>query len=345
MPFSQWNTLEVPLKNGLQCTLVPASQYRHAVWSARGSSIDPYPLRRPASGWPDDRDRWWGHSSGCNRQAWRDDREREWWERDERERQRDDDRSDFYRYFRPDDDLRTITGKRNLSTVCAFLTEILAFAHWNKPKTNENIRRVLCDLVRDGQLVPYMNREWRQRPRVFRPTPGPERWPSGGGHTGARRGTTEPVLTYAEFQALQRANGELPVLGISLACGPGTSGSLVAKAGGKVAAAEGPAFGSGPAAGDSTDRLAVLPTPLRDARPFNYPKELQGGEVELVAASTNKENYAAKMLGYNRKVFGKMIHAMKQENQLRGDDNVIWHDDGSVEFRLEIIDNMHSYAP
>ncbi len=51
------------------------------------------------------------------------------------------------------------------------------------------------------------------------------------------------------------------------------------------------------------------------------------------------------MLGYNRKTFGTMIHVMKEENQLRGDDNVIWHDDGGVEFGGEIIDNMHSYAP
>ncbi|MGF6657733.1 hypothetical protein OKW50_000414 [Paraburkholderia youngii] len=27
-----------------------------------------------------------------------------------------------------------------------------------------------------------------------------------------------------------------------------------------------------------------------------------------------------------------MLHAMKQYNKLRGDNNVIWHDDGDVEF-------------
>ncbi|MGF6293909.1 hypothetical protein QFZ98_005770 [Paraburkholderia youngii] len=40
-----------------------------------------------------------------------------------------------------------------------------------------------------------------------------------------------------------------------------------------------------------------------------------------------------------------MLHAMKQYNKLRGDNNVIWHDDGDVEFNGVVIDNMHSWAP
>ncbi|MCC8405379.1 hypothetical protein LJ655_26585 [Paraburkholderia sp. MMS20-SJTN17] len=86
-------------------------------------------------------------------------------------------------------------------------------------------------------------------------------------------------------------------------------------------------------------------TPLGDAQPFEYvPDTLTGDDVKL-AASTNNPNYAAKMLGYDRKTFGRMIHVMKEDNRLRGDDNVIWHDDGNVEFRGAIIDNMHSWAP
>ena len=68
-----------------------------------------------------------------------------------------------------------------------------------------------------------------------------------------------------------------------------------------------------------------------------------GGDIEELAASTNNPNYAAKMLGYNRKIFGDMIHAMKAANDLRGDDNVIWHDNGDVYFNGYVIDNMHSY--
>ncbi|WP_233801315.1 hypothetical protein [Paraburkholderia sp. HP33-1] len=86
-------------------------------------------------------------------------------------------------------------------------------------------------------------------------------------------------------------------------------------------------------------------TPLNNAQPFNYQPDMPDGDAEELAASTNKENYAARMLGYDRKTFGDMIHAMKYFYRLRGDDNVIWHDGGDVEFNGEIIDNMHNWAP
>ncbi len=88
-----------------------------------------------------------------------------------------------------------------------------------------------------------------------------------------------------------------------------------------------------------------LSTPLGGAQRFEYTEDLPGGDVEELAASTNNPNYAAKMLGYDRNTFGNMLHAMKDYNELRGDDNVIWHDNGDVEFNGQIIDNMHGWAP
>jgi hypothetical protein len=96
---------------------------------------------------------------------------------------------------------------------------------------------------------------------------------------------------------------------------------------------------------DTASDLTETATPLGDAQPFEYIPDAVGGDVEEFAASTNNENYAAKMLGYDRKTFGDMIHAMKDYNKLRGDDNVIWHDNGDVSFNGGIIDNMHSWAP
>ncbi|KAA1011489.1 hypothetical protein FVF58_15150 [Paraburkholderia panacisoli] len=63
-----------------------------------------------------------------------------------------------------------------------------------------------------------------------------------------------------------------------------------------------------------------------------------------MAASTNNPNYAAKMLGYSRDTFGEMIHAMKYDLNFRGDDNVIWHDNGEVSFRGNVIGNTHDYT-
>ncbi|MGF6790761.1 hypothetical protein [Paraburkholderia sp. 35.1] len=86
-------------------------------------------------------------------------------------------------------------------------------------------------------------------------------------------------------------------------------------------------------------------TLLGDAQPFEYVPDALSGDVVELAASTNNPRYAAKMLGYDQNTFSDMLHAMKQYNKLRGDNNVIWHDDGDVEFHGLIIDNMHSWAP
>ncbi|CAN0622983.1 protein of unknown function [Burkholderia multivorans] len=51
------------------------------------------------------------------------------------------------------------------------------------------------------------------------------------------------------------------------------------------------------------------------------------------------------MLGYDRKTFSFMLHILKPANGLRPSDNVIFHDNGNVEFNGVVIDNIHSYAP
>ncbi|BCQ24548.1 hypothetical protein NK8_27220 [Caballeronia sp. NK8] len=86
-------------------------------------------------------------------------------------------------------------------------------------------------------------------------------------------------------------------------------------------------------------------TSLDAGKPFEYRTQEVKGEIEQLAESTRNPDYAAKMLGYDRKTFGNMIHSMKNRLELRGDHNVIWHDNGDVEFRKSIIDNMHNYAP
>ncbi|GAB7525583.1 hypothetical protein PBS_45720 [Paraburkholderia sp. 2C] len=95
-------------------------------------------------------------------------------------------------------------------------------------------------------------------------------------------------------------------------------------------------------AGESGN-LVGKSTLLGDARSFEYILAGPMGEAQELAAKTGNEDFAAKMPGYNRSVFGGMIHDMKHANGLRGDDNVIWHDNGDVYFRGKLIDNMHNY--
>ncbi|RQV23766.1 hypothetical protein DF132_13745 [Burkholderia cenocepacia] len=83
---------------------------------------------------------------------------------------------------------------------------------------------------------------------------------------------------------------------------------------------------------------------LGDAQPFDYAALAIGERVESLAAATNNPNFAAKMLGYDRKTFGQMLHILKPANGLGPADNVIFHDSGDVEFKGVIIDNIHDYA-
>jgi hypothetical protein len=85
---------------------------------------------------------------------------------------------------------------------------------------------------------------------------------------------------------------------------------------------------------------------LGDAQPFEFLPDDLSDEVEQLAASTNSPKFAAKMLGYDQKTFGSMLHKLKPGNGLRPSDNVTFHDDGSVEFNGRMLDdNIHNYAP
>ena len=91
---------------------------------------------------------------------------------------------------------------------------------------------------------------------------------------------------------------------------------------------------------------ANLNSPLGDAQAFAYTTDNLSGEVEQLAASTNNPRYAAKMLGYDQNTFSEMLHVFKPQNGLGPADNVLFHDDGSVEFNGQMLDdNIHNYAP
>jgi hypothetical protein len=96
------------------------------------------------------------------------------------------------------------------------------------------------------------------------------------------------------------------------------------------------------AAGDLTEAA----TPLGDAQPFECEPDAVSGNAEELAASTNNPKFAAKMLGYDYKTFGTMLHKFKDANGLGPADNSIFHDNGDVEFNGRIFeDSIHDYAP
>jgi hypothetical protein len=186
---ASYNSLDVPLVHSWQCMLMRAGDYEQEARRRRSSSS--------RDDWNSGRSR----SSSLGGSSFeRDD------EKDER-RQLEQDRQDFAQYFRPDWDLRTISGGADLRAVQSFLSDHLNVAHWNLPTDNESIERVLKEAVSSGRLVPVINREWRGvAGRASRPAPAPLRWPAGGGGGSVARsaswfppGTTswqgEPVLS------------------------------------------------------------------------------------------------------------------------------------------------------
>jgi hypothetical protein len=150
-----YNALHVPLDIGTwQCTLVLAKEYY-----------------RHGSGY-------WGAFADLDT-------------RREREREIEDDRRAFDRYFRPRYDFRR-TIAPDIDAIRSFLSDQLNAVHWDLPTDNAGIERALKQALRDGMLVPVINRDWRSLPMTFRPTPAPLRWPaaSGGSGFGSGSGTT-----------------------------------------------------------------------------------------------------------------------------------------------------------
>ncbi|WP_322107080.1 hypothetical protein [Paraburkholderia sp. J41] len=289
-----WNTLDVPLENGWQCTLIPGLQYYDLTAWGRGYRNTSARQLYPNAG----RD---NSAYSRNARPLSDVDKSELWEKD-RIKQLADDRAAFARHFRPNWDLRTITGEKALRDVQAFVRGRLNLAHWNLPTDNAAVKKILTDAVASGQLVPVVNREYRGVPRVAPPAYAPQRWPA----TGGGGGYPPKVHTYLEFEALKRANGEIPPMGataVSATLNPQPDLGVPARSDdgfgllGFVEAAAGVLLGNDDSdGGDDAPDLAEsmaddsaegdVPddsTPLGDAQPFDYQPDMPDGDGESLA--------------------------------------------------------------
>lgn len=161
--------------------------------------------------------------------------------------------------------------------------------------------------------------------------------PVGGGGGSAGGSPTTPPFPKASRFASVPGMAALPVDKPM----PSWAAPSDVSAGGLMSYLEGIAgTGSGGAAGFAGGASTLL----GDAQPFDYIGGEISDSIESLAAATNNPNFAAKMLGYDRKTFGQMLHILKPANGLGPADNVIFHDSGDVEFKGVIIDNIHDYA-
>ncbi|EDT41893.1 hypothetical protein BamMEX5DRAFT_2346 [Burkholderia ambifaria MEX-5] len=209
--------------------------------------------------------------------------------RKEMQRQIEDDRRTFDRYFRPNHDFRKLIA-RDIDAITSFLYDHLNVVAWDLPKDNAGIERVLKQAVVDGRLVPIVNRDWGGYQRTFRPAPAPERWPASVSALAAR---IEPY-----GGGLSASMGGSQSLGpaekVASSADDGDSGSGFDWLG----VAEAVAWAALGSRGDDlneggdgllTRRLAddESATPLGDAQPLEYSEDLPSGDAFEIAKTPN----------------------------------------------------------
>lgn len=204
-------------------------------------------------------------------------------------RELEEDRQDFDRYFRPREDLRTISGGAALRTIHSFLSEFLNVAHWNLPADNAGIELILKEAVANGRLVPVINRSGGTLDRVSRPAPAPLRWPSNGGGSGSGGQT---CAVFSRVGSGLRSINDEPFL--SGPYDPAAQEARLIAARAATAANDGggdllgvvEAVASAALAGDSSSvagNSGYTSTLLADAQLFDYTPDAVGGDTEQIA--------------------------------------------------------------
>ncbi|WP_321885118.1 hypothetical protein [Paraburkholderia bannensis] len=138
MSFPDWghsyNALYVPLRRwGWQCALMPAGEVK------ADRSFE----------WPSSYEE-------------REKKRKEW------KKQIEQDKEDFQRFFRVDIDKRRAAISFEFRQYADFLRETLQTSSCNMPISGDDITRVLHNAVRDGRIIPVIDRAWYGGRRVFK---------------------------------------------------------------------------------------------------------------------------------------------------------------------------------
>ncbi|KIP13432.1 hypothetical protein KY49_739 [Burkholderia sp. MSHR3999] len=289
-----YNTLYVPLNIGTwQCMLMPRRQYDTRNIDIRWA----YRLRR------DDIERFRSTSARsltCSNWSFSLSRDQQCEDEAINRRLLEEDRRAFDLYFRPNWDLRTITGGQALEAVRSFLSEFLNVAHWDLPTDNAGVEHALRNAVANEKLVPIVNRDQSISVSAFRPTPGPERWPPIGVSVSQVYGLNAAMSGGGAHAAAKQAAKASTARGLSDDDGSSGFDWL-----GVVEAVAGAALGATTSSDDdglSGDFAAAddvgsdMSTPLGDAQPFEYFDGLPDVDVEQIAAADRTDMMACDII-------------------------------------------------
>ncbi|MCG5075890.1 hypothetical protein [Paraburkholderia tagetis] len=135
-----YNALCVPLTSDWQCSLVPARDLQDVDHGWRLSYEEPQKARK------------------------------------DRDEQIEQDRQDFDRLFRVSAGRRAARACSDFSAYVLFIREHLRISGLSAPVDGNGVTRILRDAVRDGWLIPAIDRAWRGSRRVTR-FYAPQNWP------------------------------------------------------------------------------------------------------------------------------------------------------------------------
>jgi hypothetical protein len=258
MPLPEWgrsyNALSVPLTSDWQCSLVSARD-----------------VEEPT--------KWWSLSY--------DERQKK---RKEREEQIDHDRRDFDRLFRVSTSRRDARACRDFSAYVAFIREHLRISGLSTPVDGDGVTCILRDAVRDGWLVPAIDRTWRGSRRVAR-FYAPQSWPKRAPDPkptvyGVRDGQFIPLnadgsfVDYTPYVPFKDRVAATASSAVSSASGFDWLGAVETAAGAVLG-------DDGALDDDFASRAGEDSTPLGDAQAFEYQPDIGDGDSIDVAGIPN----------------------------------------------------------
>lgn len=260
MAFPEWgysyNALCVSLTSDWQCSLVPACDL-------------------------EDVDRGWKLSCEERQKA-----------RKEREEQIEQDCKDFDRLFRVSIDRCAAHPGRDFSAYTAFIRDHLRITGLSAPVDGEGVTRILRDAVRDGRLIPAIDRAWRGSRRVGR-SYAPQSWPK---RAPDPKPTVYGVLSNGEFVPLDDFGRMIDRTPYVLIKARAAAAASSAASGGDgsywpdvVEEAVRSMFGDDSRSGDSgvnllSDDAGNGSTPLGDSQSFEYMPDVLSDDVTELAA-------------------------------------------------------------
>lgn len=263
MTLPEWgysyNALYVPLTSDWHCALVPARDVKEV-------------------------DRGWKLSYDERQKA-----------RKEREEQIEQDRKDFDRLFRVSLSRRDARACSEFSTYTAYIRDYLRITGIFAPLDGEDVTRILRDAVRNGRLIPVIDRAWRGSRRVTQ-RHAPQSWPK-------RAPDPKPIIygvRNGEFVPLD-ANGyfidRTPYVPVATRAAAGASNGASSMDDDYWPAAieETAETVIGTYDSNSDDRNSetsepgtLMPTPLADAQVLEYKPDMLDGDAIDIAKTPNE---------------------------------------------------------